>query len=103
MGRVIFEIGGPNIRPEIAHAGQSSRWPPRHPPSTRADPPCSPVMRLAAAKLPVTTEVIDKTTPPRVGTSAVAVPDNGPRIITAGEYAATLKAAVEAPEKVTEL
>lgn len=27
MGRIIFEIGGPNLRPEMAHAGE-----PAHPP-----------------------------------------------------------------------
>ncbi|KWU43203.1 ribosomal protein L16, partial [Rhodotorula sp. JG-1b] len=45
MGRVIFEIGGPNLRPEMAHA----------------------VMRLAAAKLPCTSEVIDKSSVARLG------------------------------------
>ncbi|KAL8292215.1 hypothetical protein RQP46_001681 [Phenoliferia psychrophenolica] len=71
VGRVILEIGGPNLRPEIAHA----------------------VMRLAAAKLPVTTEVIDRNTPPRVGFEGVEVVPSGPRIITAGEYAAAVEAA----------
>lgn len=27
MGRVIFEIGGPNLRPEMAHAGASRSIP----------------------------------------------------------------------------
>ncbi|ORY87412.1 ribosomal protein L10e/L16 [Leucosporidium creatinivorum] len=67
-GRVILEIGGPNLRPEIAHA----------------------VMKLAAAKLPVTTEVIDKTTPPRVGFEAVEQLEEGPRIVTRGEIEAAI-------------
>ncbi|GAA6060034.1 hypothetical protein JCM10212_001031 [Sporobolomyces blumeae] len=74
MGRVILEIGGPNLRPEMAHA----------------------VMRLAAAKLPVTTEVIDRTSSPRVGLDAVPPPTSEPRIITLGERDATLAAAASA-------
>lgn len=50
-------------------------------------------MRLAAAKLPVTTEVIDRTTPPRVGFEGVETVSTGPRIITAGEYAAAVEKA----------
>lgn len=55
-------------------------------------------MRLAAAKLPVTTEIIDRTSQPRVGFSAVAPVDLGPRIITAGEHAEALKAATALAE-----
>jgi len=56
-------------------------------------------MRLASAKLPVTTEVIDRTTPPRVGSEAVPAVDEGPRVITKGQLAAALEAAEAA--KVT--
>ncbi|KAI5477569.1 hypothetical protein MNV49_006157 [Pseudohyphozyma bogoriensis] len=77
VGKVIIEIGGPNLRPEIAHAA----------------------MRLASSKLPVTTEVIDRTTPPRVGTISVANVDLGPKTMTAGE-AARLLATKEAVENV---
>ncbi|GAA5911909.1 hypothetical protein JCM5296_006642 [Sporobolomyces johnsonii] len=71
MGRVIFEIGGPNLRPEMASA----------------------VLRLAAAKLPVTTEVIDRTTTPRVGTESVETAKQEPRITTLGQHQAALAAA----------
>ena len=47
-------------------------------------------MKLASAKLPVTTEVIDKTTPPRLGFEAVDEIDLGPRIITKGQHEANL-------------
>ena len=47
-------------------------------------------MRLAAAKLPVTTEVIDKTTPQRVGFAAVEQLEEAPRILTRGEFEASL-------------
>jgi hypothetical protein len=47
-------------------------------------------MKLAAAKLPVTTEVIDKTTPPRVGFEAVEQLEEGPRIVTRGEIEAAI-------------
>ena len=50
-------------------------------------------MRLASAKLPVTTEVIDRTTPPRVGTASVPAAPEGPRVITKGQLAAALEAA----------
>ncbi|SCV69831.1 BQ2448_1225 [Microbotryum intermedium] len=63
VGRVIFEVGGPNLRPEIAHA----------------------VMKLAAAKLPVTTEIIDKTSPPRVGYTTIDAVVKTPKIIMKGE------------------
>ncbi|GAA5919989.1 hypothetical protein JCM1841_004417 [Sporobolomyces salmonicolor] len=71
MGRVILEIGGPNLRPEIARA----------------------VLRLAAAKLPVTTEVVDRTSTPRVGTESVEAAKQGPRITTLAQHQATLAAA----------
>lgn len=44
-------------------------------------------MKLAAAKLPVTTEMIDRNTPPRVGYEAVEIVKVTPKIITAGEHA----------------
>lgn len=47
-------------------------------------------MKLASAKLPVTTEVIDKNTPPRVGYEAVEAIDLGPKVITRGEHEANL-------------
>lgn len=50
-------------------------------------------MKLAAAKLPVTTEVIDRNTPPRVGFSEFPILDLGPRVITKGEHAAALELA----------
>ncbi|GAA5910486.1 mitochondrial 54S ribosomal protein uL16m MRPL16 [Sporobolomyces salmoneus] len=71
MGRVILEIGGPNLRPEMAHA----------------------VMRLAAAKLPVTTEVIGRDSQARVGHEPVVVAKTEPRIVTLGQHEATLAAA----------
>lgn len=81
---MILEIGGPNIRPEIAHAG-----------TLMADVrdrrkmlialSFLVVMRLAAAKLPVTTEVIDCSTSPRVGSKSVEPKDLGPRVITKGQ------------------
>ncbi|BGP16951.1 hypothetical protein JCM10213_007396 [Rhodosporidiobolus nylandii] len=74
MGRVILEIGGPNLRPEMAHA----------------------VMKLAAAKLPCTTEVVDRTSQPRVGFEAVEVAKPAPRIVTLGE-AQAMVAAAQAP------
>lgn len=45
-------------------------------------------MRLAAAKLPVTTEVIDKTTPPRIGRAEVDEVEEAPRVITKGQLQA---------------
>lgn len=53
-------------------------------------------MKLAAAKLPVTTEVIDKTSVARLGFEAVAKPDFVPRTTTRGEQTNLLKQAVEA-------
>ncbi|GAA5923906.1 hypothetical protein JCM3775_005544 [Rhodotorula graminis] len=63
MGRVILEIGGPNLRPEIAHA----------------------VMKLAAAKLPCTTEVVDRSSQARVGYADVDKEPLAPRVVTLGE------------------
>lgn len=80
VGRVIFEIGGPNLRPEIAHA----------------------VMKLAAAKIPVTTEVIDRTSQARVGTDEVGLEVVSPRIITAGERTKILESALAAKEEKVE-
>ncbi|GAA6044542.1 hypothetical protein JCM8097_000487 [Rhodosporidiobolus ruineniae] len=68
MGRVILEIGGPNLRPEMAHA----------------------VMKLAAAKLPCTTEVVDRTSQARVGFEAVQKEKEAPRVVTLGEAQAML-------------
>lgn len=53
-------------------------------------------MKLASAKLPVTTELITKETQPRVGFEAVEGAKLGPRIITAGEYAESVRKTVEA-------
>ncbi|GAA6048417.1 hypothetical protein JCM3770_003748 [Rhodotorula araucariae] len=80
MGRVILEIGGPNLRPETAHA----------------------VMRLAAAKLPCTTEVVDRTSQARVGYADVDKAPLAPRITTLGAVQAAQAAAVEsvAPSSV---
>ena len=50
-------------------------------------------MRLAAAKLPVTAEVIDRTTPPRVGYESVEQEDLGPRVISKGQLEALQTAA----------
>ncbi|GAA6003015.1 hypothetical protein JCM10207_001946 [Rhodosporidiobolus poonsookiae] len=70
MGRVILEIGGPNLRPEAAHA----------------------VMKLAAAKLPCTTEVVDRTSQARIGFEAVHAEKVAPRVVTLGEAQAMLAA-----------
>lgn len=59
------------------------------------------VMRLAAAKLPVTSEVIDRTTPPRVGYESVEEVDLGPRVITKGQLEAIRAAATLATEPET--
>ncbi|GAA5826513.1 hypothetical protein JCM11251_002405 [Rhodosporidiobolus azoricus] len=77
MGRVILEIGGPNLRPEIAHS----------------------VMKLAAAKLPCTTEVVDRKSQARIGFEAVQSADAGPRVVTLGEAQAMAAAqqTAEAP------
>lgn len=66
------------------------------------------VMRLAAAKLPVTSEVIDKKTPPRVGYESVEQTNDGPRVITRGELevletAAAAAAAVKLPQETPAL
>ncbi len=50
------------------------------------------VMKLAAAKLPVTTEMIDRNSPPRVGYEAADVVKFTPKIITAGEHALAVSA-----------
>lgn len=49
-------------------------------------------MKLAAAKLPVTTEMIDRSSAPRVGFAAVDVAPSTPKIITAGEHALAMSA-----------
>ena len=57
VGRVIFEIGGHvEIRPEVAKDGTSTH----NRLTTKA-------LRLAAAKLPIRTEFITSSTPPRLG------------------------------------
>lgn len=50
-------------------------------------------MKLAAAKLPVTTEIIDRNSLPRLGFTNVNAINLGPNIITAGEYAKRLELA----------
>ncbi|SGY13770.1 BQ5605_C010g05970 [Microbotryum silenes-dioicae] len=88
VGRVIFEVGGPNLRPEIAHAGTLKRIGIGQPASAKLTTDLfSPnaVMKLAAAKLPVTTEVIDKTSPPRVGYTTIDTIVKTPKIIKKGE------------------
>lgn len=54
VGRVLFEIGGHvQVRPEVAKEGAFSTT--------------YPALRLAAAKLPIRTEIITASTPPRLG------------------------------------
>jgi hypothetical protein len=48
----------------------------------------------------VTTEVIERISPARVGFAAVEVPASMPKIITAGEYAEALKNAALAKADV---
>lgn len=62
-------------------------------------------MRLAAAKLPVTTEMIDRTTSARVGFSAVDVVAATPKVITAGQHALAMSAlsAVEVEKTAEEI
>ncbi|GAA5844429.1 hypothetical protein JCM9279_006299 [Rhodotorula babjevae] len=74
MGRVILEIGGPNLRPETAHA----------------------VMKLAAAKLPCTTEVVDRSSQARVGFADVDKEPLAPRVVTPGEVQQAQQAAAAA-------
>ncbi|GAA5987633.1 hypothetical protein JCM10908_007145 [Rhodotorula pacifica] len=85
MGRVIFEIGGPNLRPEMAHA----------------------VMRLAAAKLPCTSEVIDKNSVARLGFADVEPEKLAPRVTTLGAvqraHAAAAATAVETGQAAAEV
>lgn len=50
-------------------------------------------MRLAAAKLPVTTEVIGRESQARVGHEPVPVAKAEPRILTLGQHEASLRAA----------
>jgi hypothetical protein len=88
MGRVILEIGGPNLRPEIAHAGSFSR---SCRPFLRLFPFLA-VMKLAAAKLPCTTEVVDRKSQARVGYDAVSLSSPLPRVVTLGEAQAMLAA-----------
>ncbi|GAA5880552.1 hypothetical protein JCM3774_002006 [Rhodotorula dairenensis] len=71
MGRIIFEIGGPNLRPEMAHA----------------------VMRLAAAKLPCTSEVVDKSSVARLGFADVEPEQHVPRVTTLGAVQRAAEAA----------
>lgn len=97
MGRVILEIGGPNLRPETAHAGAlsspSSPPPPSRAPSrtqltlARRTPhaPSLAVMKLAAAKLPCTTEVVNRSSQARVGFADVDKEPLAPRVVTLGE------------------
>lgn len=93
MGRVILEIGGPNLRPEIAHAGSSfSLLFFLH-----RQPFFFTVMKLAAAKLPCTTEVVDRKSQARVGYDAVELSTPLPRVVTLGEAQAML-AASTAPD-----
>lgn len=47
-------------------------------------------MKLAAAKLPVTTEMINRETAPRVGFTEAPVLNVSRKVITAGEHAAAL-------------
>lgn len=60
------------------------------------------VMKLAAAKIPVTTEVIDRTSQARVGTDEVGLEVVSPRIITAGERTKILESALAAKEEKVE-
>lgn len=63
-GRVLFEIGGVPIREELARQGMFVSSIPQFPDVT---PPPSKALRLASAKLPVMTEFIDRSAPPRLG------------------------------------
>lgn len=56
------------------------------------------VMRLAAAKLPVTTEVIGRDSPARVGHEAVTIAKPSPRIVTLGQHEASLAASTGGQE-----
>lgn len=93
MGRVILEIGGPNLRPETAHAG--APLPPLASRSPRAALRlCAPtVMKLAAAKLPCTTEVVDRSSHARVGFADVEKEALAPRVVTLGQVQAAQAAA----------
>ncbi|GJN91131.1 hypothetical protein Rhopal_004149-T1 [Rhodotorula paludigena] len=79
MGRVILEIGGPNLRPEIAHS----------------------VMKLAAAKLPCTTEFVDRTSTARIGFEGISAEKKTPRVTTLGAVQAAQAAAVESVAPAT--
>ncbi|KAM0748494.1 ribosomal protein L16 [Meredithblackwellia eburnea MCA 4105] len=86
VGRVIFEIGGPNLRPEMATA----------------------VMKLASSKLPVTTSFITRDTPGRIGFEVAEEAEAGdgavelvtgekrPKVVTKGDVERILKMRKEA-------
>ncbi|PRQ76296.1 Ribosomal protein L16p/L10e-domain containing protein [Rhodotorula toruloides] len=100
MGKVILEIGGPNLRPEMAKTGD---FPPSRLPSlvlTLLTPYLRTVLRLASAKLPCTTEFIDRNSSARLGYALVPhVPAKSP-VTTRGALAAAQaadSAPVEAP------
>lgn len=61
-GRVIFEIGGAPMRPEIARQGECNDFVPATALTRRYL-----VLRLGSAKLPTIMEFINKDTPPRLG------------------------------------
>ncbi|SCZ89643.1 BZ3500_MvSof-1268-A1-R1_Chr9g10515 [Microbotryum saponariae] len=106
VGRVIFEVGGPNLRPEIAHAGTLKRIGIGQSASAKLTTDLSSpnaVMKLAAAKLPVTTEIIDKTSPPRVGYTTIGTIVKTPKIIKKGELDALASLGVGATMTSAEL
>lgn len=97
MGKVILEIGGPNLRPEMAQTGES---PHRLLFFDLLTSSLHSVLRLAAAKLPCTTEFIDRNSPARLGFDNVAPePARKPVLTRAAVSAAQSVAAtpVEAP------
>lgn len=74
VGRVVFEVGGGGIREEIAKEGMSTfvtHLGPR-PPACLPIHPSFSALRLASAKLPVQTEFITISSPPRLGSIASA-------------------------------
>lgn len=99
VGFVLPSVADPScnsLRSALSSSRDGDFWIIEKPPLTSGRRLALPtVMRLAAAKLPVTTEVIDRTTPPRVGFEAVEQVEEAPRIISRGEFdAAVIKQAV---------
>lgn len=78
VGRVIFEIGGKDIREELARDSESHTFPHTYSLLTRS--PFSIVLRQAASKLPTKMEFISRDTPPRLGNLVLYPPKPVKRI-----------------------